>query len=191
MPHYLNDVVLGRALERSAQTGWRVGMNPFEGGSDHVPFLDAGIPALLLWHFTDRYYHTDLDRLDKVSASEMKNVGVTALTTALALASADAATAVQMIDEVREAATARLRAETALSLSAIRDGGDSAAEKVILQAWADWYDGALLSTGDIEVGGPSAVVRQHIATARAAVRELRDASLQRLVAVQPGIPKNE
>jgi len=182
MPHYLNDVVLNRALERSAKTGWRVGMNPFEGGSDHVPFLDAGIPALLLWHFTDRYYHTDLDRIDKVSAAEMKNVGVTALTTALTLASADAATALQMIDEVREAASARLRTETALSLAAIRDGGDAAAENVILQAWADWYDGALLSTGDIEVGGPSAAVRQQIATARAAVTRLRDHNLERLSA---------
>lgn len=191
MPHYLNDVVLGRALERSANTGWQVRMNPFEGGSDHVPFLDAGIPALLLWHFTDRYYHTDLDRLDKVSAAEMKNVGVTALTTALTLASADAATAGQLVAEVRDAAIARLRAETALSLAAIRDGGSLDSENEILQAWADWYDGALLSTGDIEVGGPSAAVDRHIAAAREAVSALHEDSLRRMSAERTGTQQTE
>jgi hypothetical protein len=191
MPHYLNDVVLARALERSAKNGWQVGMNPFEGGSDHVPFLDAGIPALLLWHFTDRYYHTDLDRLDKVSAAEMKNVGVTALTTALTVASADAATATQLVAELRDAAIARLRTETALSVAAIHDRGSMETEKEILQAWADWYDDALLSSADIEVGGSSAAVRDHIAAAREAVRKLHDDSLERLAAADPGTPQGE
>ena len=34
----------------------------------------AGVPAVLNWHFTDRYYHTNLDRLDKVSAVTMGHV---------------------------------------------------------------------------------------------------------------------
>ena len=45
--------------------------NPYEGGSDHTAFGDAGMPSLLNWHFTDRYYHTNLDRPDKTSAAEM------------------------------------------------------------------------------------------------------------------------
>ena len=49
--------------------------NPYEGGSDHTVFVEAGVPSLLNWHFTDRYYHTNLDRPDKTSAAEMKNVG--------------------------------------------------------------------------------------------------------------------
>ena len=63
--------------------------NPYEGGSDHTAFSDAGIPSLLNWHFTDRYYHTNLDRPDKTSAAEMVNVGVAVATSAWLLASAD------------------------------------------------------------------------------------------------------
>lgn len=181
MPHYLNDVVLGRALERAASNGWIVKTNPFEGGSDHQSFLESGIPAVLLWHFTDQYYHTDLDRLEMVSAPEMKNVGVTALTTALTLTSADARTARQLIDEVRQAAINRLEIETALSLAAMRDGGSVEAEYEILETWARWYDGALLATDDIEVGGSSASVQRDIAAAREEVREALKTSRERLV----------
>jgi hypothetical protein len=181
MPHYLNDVVLGRALERAASNGWIVKTNPFEGGSDHQSFLESGIPAVLLWHFTDQYYHTDLDRLEMVSAPEMKNVGVTALTTALTLTSADARTARQLIDEVRQAAINRLEIETALSLAAMRDGGSVEAEYEILETWARWYDGALLATDDIEVGGSSASAQRDIAAAREEVREALKTSRERLV----------
>ena len=166
MPHYLNDVVYGRALEQAATNGWVVNTNPFEGGSDHVPFVNAGIPSVLLWHFTDQYYHTDLDRLDMVSADEMKNVGVTALTTALVLTSADAITTQQLIEEVHQAAIDRIRTETSLGVAAIRAGSSAAAEREILETWADWYDDALLAMDDIEVGGSSAEVRRSIDTAR-------------------------
>jgi hypothetical protein len=166
MPHYLNDVVYGRALEQAATNGWVVNTNPFEGGSDHVPFIRAGIPSLLLWHFTDQYYHTDLDRLEMVSAGEMKNVAVTALTTALTLTSADAITTQQLIEEVQQAAIDRLRTETSLSVAAIRDGSTAAAEREILETWADWYDDALLAMDDIEVGGSSVETRRSIDTAR-------------------------
>jgi hypothetical protein len=166
MPHYLNDVVLGRALEQAATNGWVVKTNPFEGGSDHVPFLDAGIPGLLLWHFTDQYYHTDLDRLEMVSGPEMKNVGVTALTTALTLTSADAATTRQLIQEVQQAAIERLRSETSLSIAALRAGSDASNERDILETWTNWYDGALSAMEDIEVGGASSDVRRDIDAAR-------------------------
>jgi aminopeptidase YwaD len=64
--------------------------NPYEGGSDHTVFTRAGVPALLNWHFTDRYYHTNLDTPDKTSAPTMGNVATAVATTALFLASADA-----------------------------------------------------------------------------------------------------
>ena len=58
----LNDVHLAVCARRSKDTGWVVRTNPYEGGSDHTVFGEAGVPALLDWHFTDRYYHTNLDR---------------------------------------------------------------------------------------------------------------------------------
>ena len=67
----LNDLHLAVSLRRAKDTKWVVRTNPYEGGSDHTAFGDAGIPSVLNWHFTDRYYHTNLDRPDKTSAAEM------------------------------------------------------------------------------------------------------------------------
>ena len=64
---FLNDLHLAVALRRARDTGWVVQTNPYEGGSDHTVFTRAGVPALLNWHFTDRYYHTNLDTIDKTS----------------------------------------------------------------------------------------------------------------------------
>ena len=85
---FLNDLHLAVALRRARDTGWVVRTNPYEGGSDHTVFTRAGVPALLNWHFTDRYYHTNLDTLDKTSAAEMQHVAIVVGTTALFLASA-------------------------------------------------------------------------------------------------------
>lgn len=168
-PHYFNDFVLGRALEQAATNGWVVKTNPFEGGSDHTPFLNAKIPGLLFWHFTDQFYHTDGDRIEMVSADELKNVGVTALVSALALASADAAMTRALIDEVTQAALARIATEAALSGGVVRAGGDKAQEQEILRTWADWYRDALGTFRDAEVGGVSTEVDAAIVRAQARV----------------------
>ena len=155
-PHYLNDFVRNRCLDQAQGTSWVVGTNPFEGGSDHTPFLDAHKPGLLLWHFTDQFYHTDGDRIGNVSAAELKNVGVCALTTALGLVSADTGVASFVIDEIRRAALERLERETALSVTAVRHESTREQEVRILRAWADWYRGALDAIRDVEIGGASA-----------------------------------
>ena len=94
--------------------------NPYEGGSDHTAFGDAGIPSLLNWHFTDRYYHTNLDRPDKTSAAEMVNVGVAVATSAWFLASADEADALATVDHRRGRGTRG----SSLEADAERDAGD-------------------------------------------------------------------
>ncbi|NQV72790.1 M28 family peptidase [bacterium] len=172
-PHYFNDFVLNRALEQASTNGWVVKTNPYEGGSDHVPFLRSGIPGLLLWHFTDQFYHTDRDRIEMVSADELENVGVTALVSGIALASADRISAQGFVLEVQKAATERLRMEYALSAEAIAAGSTAEVETDILDTWAEWYDAALISAQDIEVGGPSAELQQAIEDARAAVSAMR------------------
>lgn len=173
--HYFNDFVLARCLELAATNGWVVKTNPFEGGSDHTPFLRAKKPGLLFWHFTDQYYHTDGDRLGMVSADEMKNVGVSALVSALALTSASAATARNVVAEVQRAALARLATEAALSVAAVKSGSEPAKERDILQTWGAYYVDALRSTTDIEVGGPSAATKvaidKAVLTIEAATRE--------------------
>lgn len=169
-PHYFNDVVLGRALEQASTNGWVVRTNPFEGGSDHTPFLRANKPGLLFWHFTDQFYHTDRDRLEMVSASELANVGVTALVTALALTSADGAMTRAFVAEVTAAARARLETEAALSAAALRGGASAAEERDILETWGAWYDAALASFADLEVGGLTPPTRAAIDAARQDIR---------------------
>jgi len=83
-------VVMREALADVAQAagGWQTAEHPYEGGSDHVVFLEAGVPAALLWHFPDWTYHTSADRLEMVDATEMRRSGATLLAAALALADA-------------------------------------------------------------------------------------------------------
>ena len=168
-PHYLNDFVLARCLEQGRYAGWAVETNPYEGGSDHVPFLRAGIPGLLLWHFTDEFYHTDGDRLDKVSPATLKNVGTSALVCALTLASGDAGTARQIIEEVERAAHERLETEFELSRRNLGEGGDLALEKRIVKTWTEWYEKAIATAADVEVGGPTPATLTLIAGASSRV----------------------
>jgi len=180
-PHYFNDFVLSRCLEQSAATRrWVVKTNPYEGGSDHVPFLRAGIPGLLLWHFTDYFYHTDADRLDKVSSTTMRNVGVSALVSALTLASADSETAGIIILGIKSSATKRLETEFELSRAALADGADLQEEVRILTAWKDWYVEAIISTVDIEVGGSSSQTAAAIEEAAENIDEFGTSLIEKL-----------
>lgn len=180
MPHWFNDWMLGRCLEQAAKSRWVVRTNPFEGGSDHTPFLQARKPGLLLWHFTDVYYHTDGDRPVNVSATTMANVGTAALTAALGLVQADRQTALAIVEETSAAALARIDAEERLSAAAVAAGKDPAAEREILATWSDWYVGALERIAEVEPGGPSQDVLHAIVDARSRVASFAAAAEGRL-----------
>jgi aminopeptidase YwaD len=173
-PHYLNDFILNRCLDQAAGTGWVVKTNPYEGGSDHVPFLRAGKPGVLLWHFTDVFYHTDRDRLEMVSAETLKNVGVCAAVSAMTLASADGATARFVIEELERSAVARLETEAALSREAVGSGEAVEEQRTILRTWTEWYESAIGAAEDIEVGGASSETAAALQGAVGRVRQLGD-----------------
>ena len=132
--HFLNDLHLAVCLRRARDTAWVVRTNPYEGGSDHTVFTRHGVPALLNWHFTDRYYHTNLDTVDKVSEQTMGNVATAVATTAMFLASADSADRAPLTKLVDAAERARQDTERANNASA-----------EILAAWAKWYNEARAS----------------------------------------------
>ena len=148
-PHYLNDFILTNFEAQGEYADWVVKTNPFEGGSDHTPFLQADIPGLLLWHFTDQFYHTDNDRLDKVSQKTMVNVGTAALVSAYTLLNADAKTVDHMIAMIAAKAQIRLMTEVQLSKKAIAEGGSKEDEQLILDTWADYYAKAIDSIKDL------------------------------------------
>jgi hypothetical protein len=168
-PHYFNDFVLNRCLDQAEENGWVVKTNPYEGGSDHEPFLRAGKPGLLLWHFTDQFYHTDGDRIENVSAQELRNTGICALSSALALTTADTSTTRFVVEELERAAVARIDQETALGIVAVTRDSSRDKELQILRAWADWYRAALARIADVEADKPSAGIRARIQAAKAAV----------------------
>lgn len=150
--YWFNDFVRQRCLDRARQTNWVVKANPFEGGSDHTPFLNAKIPAVLLWHFTDQYYHTDLDRIEMVSASTLANVGACALTTGLLLADGSRAIVLAALDELAGVAEQTIRTQSALSRDTLSRGGNADTEKHIIETWRTYYLDAIDKIGDIAVG---------------------------------------
>lgn len=148
-PHYFNDLTINVFQGIGEKKNWAVKFNPFEGGSDHVPFLSGDIPGVLLWHFTDQFYHTDGDKIDKVSPQTLGNVGTGALMIALMLTENKAAFGDYLLDELSTTMNARLNAELELSLEAIANGGDKEKEIDILSTWADYYQNVLDRSTDI------------------------------------------
>ena len=141
--YWLNDFVRQRCLDRASTTGWVVKSNPFEGGSDHTPFLNARIPAVLLWHFTDQFYHTDRDRIEMVSAATLANVGNCALSTGLLLTAGTPAITRAALAELADVAVRELRTQGALSAKAVSGGAKVADERLIVETWRDYYLEAL------------------------------------------------
>jgi hypothetical protein len=83
-PSYLNDLI-GDLLRFTDQTEIRTqtGNNspfnyrlvPFISASDHIVFLDAGIPAMQFNHWPDNFYHSSGDVAERTDPTEMKRTG--------------------------------------------------------------------------------------------------------------------
>lgn len=148
-PHYLNDFLIDKFMEQGKRANWVVKTNPFEGGSDHVPFLRGHIPSVLFWHFTDQFYHTDNDRLDKVSQETLKNVGTAALISAFELLNANTVSAKEIIKTIETSAIKRLNEELKQGKIALDKGEDVKTQLEIIDAWEDWYLKSVDTTKDL------------------------------------------
>jgi len=136
--HFLNDLMAASASSVARLDGpWDWRTNPFEGGSDHVPFLERGLPSVLGWHFTDGAYHTTVDRMGRVSGEEMRRVAATFGAAALTMAGDDRAELDAILDH---AEATRLR-ELEIASAALIAAGDSdeATEAHVRAAWRAWY----------------------------------------------------
>ena len=163
----INDAHLFVARQVAARTGWVVKSNPYEGGSDHTVFGQAGVPSVLDWHFTDRYYHTNFDTPDKTSAEEMRNVAVAVAASAWLLASASPMIATDVAEVVAAAGRERIAVETTEGAKLAAAAADPAAARVqeatIVAAWKKWYAEAVRSASRLVVGTPSASFAAEIA----------------------------
>jgi aminopeptidase YwaD len=170
----LNDLHLAVCQRRARDTKWVVRTNPYEGGSDHTAFAAAGVPSLLNWHFTDRYYHTNQDRLDKVSAPEMEHVAVSVATSAWVLASADEQDAMAVVSLVARAAADRLALERTQGKALVEKADNRAAaeevERRVIAAWTKWYAEALDTIVQLPAAGGSDVLRARVVAAKESLR---------------------
>jgi hypothetical protein len=168
----INDLHVAVCRRVAARTGWDVRTNPYEGGSDHTVFGRAGVPSVLNWHFTDRYYHSSFDTADKTSAGEMRNVGVSVAGSSWVLASADDALAVAVGRLVADAGRARIELETreGAALAGADPDLDAARQReaTILAAWRRWYREAVESVSRLVVGAPSDTLQAEIQALAAA-----------------------
>jgi len=162
----INDVHHAVCLRVARKTGWVVKTNPYEGGSDHTVFGTAGVPALLDWHFTDRYYHTNFDTPDKTSPVEMKNVGVAVGASAWLLASANEAQAGEVAEVVAAVGQARVSLEETNGAKIAAADKDPAAAKAretaIVAAWRKWYGEAVRSVSRLVVGSASSALAERV-----------------------------
>ncbi len=180
LPTWLNDFFFSILQRQAARSAWKIGQHPFEGGSDNEPFLQAGIPAVTNWHFTDYFYHSSMDDTDKVSQAEMKNVGAAALVAGCIIASPTERTFQDAISALRSTAKWRLENEATNSKAAIDSVGrlqheyflQRQKEKIILDAWTKWYDEAFQSLKSFSTTS-SLSEEKSIAQERQALQSLR------------------
>jgi aminopeptidase YwaD len=156
----INDLHIAVTRRVARKTGWVVKTNPYEGGSDHAVFQEAGIPSVLNWHFTDRYYHSSLDTVDKVSTAEMRNVAVAVGASSWLLASVRDPVALGVAELVAAAGRARLKMEeqegAALAAGAANPRMARLRQAEIVATWRKWYAQAVRSASRLVLSPASA-----------------------------------
>ena len=123
-------------------------------------------------------YHTDRDRIEMVSATTLGNVGNCALTTGFLLTAGTDAVGGAALKELVDVAAQELRTQAALSRAVLAKGGDAAAERKIVEAWRDYYVGALPTVQELTVGGTGLAAQ--VAAGQARVRAVADEVLATL-----------
>jgi hypothetical protein len=105
--------------------------------------------------------------MSNLSASEMKNAGVTVATAALGIAYGSQEIAQHILQRVSSAAKWRLDNEhknSAINLGDAQVQGEQAfgnvkkKEKEIIEAWGKWYDEAIESTGSVPLNPNNAFI---------------------------------
>lgn len=179
-PHYFNDFMEMVCRLQAQKSQWVVNTNPYEGGSDHQPFLNARIPGLLFWHFTDAFYHTDADRIDKVSPESLYNVGVSALASAWVLCEGGEKVAFELHEMLQTAAAKRLRIERALSVTALKAGSSLSQEEDINSTWVQWYQDSSPTVQDVLFDATPPALKQKLQQAQQQLLHLQGETLKKL-----------
>lgn len=150
-PSFLNDVAqsvmefvaeLNRERVRYRANGYRFtlpvvapngSMDPFYikidkhyGASDHVTYMQHGIPAVMFITWPDMWYHSSQDTPDKIDPTQMKRVAVVGTAAMTVLASADDAMALKVAGESLARGSERMGAAQRKGLSYLADETEGA-----------------------------------------------------------------
>ncbi|MEM8712408.1 MAG: M28 family peptidase [Planctomycetota bacterium] len=136
-------VDVGKNTAEESGVPWSTREHPWEGGSDHDAFLAQGVPAALVWHFTDFAYSTSLDRMSHVDSEELRRTAVAIVAAAAALADARPGDLPRYLES--------LAIERQLRLKAV-DAGDAPAG--LRDLWVDWFTGAEAWLSAVTQGQP-------------------------------------
>lgn len=196
-PSYLNDLMadLLRFTDQTeirTQTGNNGPFNyrlvPFIGSSDHVVFLDAGIPAMQFNHWPDNFYHSSADVAEHTDPTEMKRTGFMGAASFYYLAAAGAREAMDLAWEAA-ANGDKWMAEVARQSVRLMDVGAADLHEGYGAAAHKVYGAFRRGVGSVESvkdlsGAPE--VEGLVATLSESLETSRDAQLRRLESVYQG-----
>ena len=192
-PSYLNDLIadLLRFTDQTeirTQTGNNAPFNyrlvPFISSSDHIVFLEPGIPAMQFNHWPDNFYHSSGDTPERTDPTEMKRTGFMGAAAFYYLATAGAREAMDLAWETAnngEQWMAEVTRQAARLLNAgpgeVHDRHVAARNKVY--GAFRRASGAVASVTDLDASAP---VRELVEVLTENLENVRDVNYQRLAA---------
>jgi len=106
------------------------------GASDHVIFLNNGIPAVIFVTWPDMWYHSSQDTPDKLDSTQFKRVAVVGVAAASALASAGDPMGAKVAAESLARGSERMGEAQRKGLGYLADAADAAAlPQAYREAW--------------------------------------------------------
>ncbi|MFQ5745269.1 MAG: M28 family peptidase [Acidobacteriota bacterium] len=93
------------------------------GASDHVVYINSGIPAIIMVAWPDMFYHSSMDTPDKADPTQLKRAGVIATAGAVILAGADETMGLRIAGEVLGRGDARIGEALEKAQSYLADAG--------------------------------------------------------------------
>jgi len=169
-PSFLNDVAehfLQLVAERDvvapsgSRSRFRYSIDPYTGGSDHAWLNDAGVgvPALLLTHWPDNFYHSNEDSPDKVDPSEMKRIGLITFGAARFLAAAGGAEVDRLAERVASGGRTRIAQEASRALTQAFDEPEAVRARGRLLALLDLERDSVMSCATLDSSRREAIGR--------------------------------
>lgn len=146
LARHIRDLLLDGGKSHAGQGDfplYRYADSPFSGGSDHYILSDpsVGVPTPMVIQWPDKFYHTSLDTIDKVSPEMLGTVGVLTASYAYWLANAGAREAEWLAHEMNARFKRRLMERVQDTLSAEPDGDKKRARGEALKREAGYQLG--------------------------------------------------